>query len=841
MAGFGGAVKLTGESEYRKAIQQITQDLAKMSSALKTQAADFSANSGNMKNAEKQQKELNNAIKQQQEYLQKAKAAYATAGVELEAQKVKNAALTKEYKSAVAELYRLADEVGTTSKEYQDQEKIIEQLTEALAESNASMNESKSTMSALKRQIDEATRTIEKTTAEIDMLGESTANSGKDAEKASGGFTVFKGVLANLSSQAITSVINGLKQLGGALVNVGKQAIGSYAEFEQLEGGVKKIFGDELADEVIKNADVAFKTAGMSANEYLETVTNFSATLMQGLGENTSQAAKYADMAIRNMSDNANTFGTDIASIQNAYQGFAKDNYTMLDNLKLGYGGTASEMARLINESGVLGKEIEITAKTVKDVPFYKMIEAIDQTQKRMGIMGTTAKEASGTIQGSTGSMRAAWQNLLTGLVDDEANFEQLTSDFIGTLISEDGKGGMIGTLLPRISTVISGISNMIATLLPKLINNIVPMIEENLPVLLTAVENALKSVVEMLPSIIPTISKLIPKVVSTIVSLLPQLVSAGIQIIISVLDGIKDAIPDLLNQLPKLIKEVCDTIIQNIPQIIDVVLAVVEALAQGLLDAIPELLKVLPDIILSLVDTLLGEIPKIIECGIRLLSALVENMPVIIENIIQAIPKILFGLRTAIMEHLPEIMEMGTKLFVSLIMNLPEIIQNIVSAIPEIISGLLDALVESMPQMIKAGEDLIKGLWEGIKNTASWIYEKMKGFCSGIVSHIKEAFGIASPSKLFRDEIGVNLALGIGEGFMDEMKRVSEEMIGAIPKSVPVQAIESVSSYGNMSNWSFDTIVEAFKEALSEVKIEIDDEVAGKFVENTVTRLVYA
>ena len=228
-----------------------------------------------------------------------------------------------------------------------------------------------------------------------------------------------------------------------------KAAVDNYAEYEQLVGGVQTLFGlggqtleeyaetvgkttDEALDAwleyttgeriVLNNSEKAFRTAGMSANEYMATVTGFSAALLQGLGGDTKKAAEIADLAVTDMADNANKMGTSMELIQNAYQGFAKDNFTMLDNLKLGYGGTAGEMARLINDSGVLGKSIKVTNKTVADVPFDKVIEAINVIQTRMGITGTTAKEAGRTIAGSVGAMKAAWTNLVTGLADKNAD-----------------------------------------------------------------------------------------------------------------------------------------------------------------------------------------------------------------------------------------------------------------------------------------------------------------------------------------------------------------------------------------------------------------------------------
>lgn len=268
---------------------------------------------------------------------------------------------------------------------------------------------------------------IASTEAELQSLAKTLAKTNDEAtDTANGGFTVLKGALANLVSQGINAALEGIKQLGAAIVDLGKQSVAGYAEFEQLQGGVEKLFGPDTAKEVEKNATLAYKTAGLSANKYLETVTNFSASLISGLEGDTAEAAKVADIAIKDMSDNANTFGTDISSIMNAYQGFAKGNFTMLDNLKLGYGGTKEEMARLINESGVLGESFEATAKNLDEVPFDKVILAINETQKRLNIYGTTAKEASSTVEGSVGSMKAAWENFVAGIARGDQNPEEL-------------------------------------------------------------------------------------------------------------------------------------------------------------------------------------------------------------------------------------------------------------------------------------------------------------------------------------------------------------------------------------------------------------------------------
>lgn len=239
-----------------------------------------------------------------------------------------------------------------------------------------------------------------------------------------------------------------LKNVGDAMFGVGKSmslgitapvvgavaaSIKEFASLEQAVGGIETMFG-KSADGVIKSSETAYKRAGVSGVEYMEQVTSFSASLLQGLGGDTEKAAGYADKAIVDMSDNANKFGTDIGMIQQAYQGFAKDNYTMLDNLKLGYGGTAGEMARLVNESGVMGDSFKATAENVKDIPFDQLIEAIHVTQEEMGITGTTAKEASETVSGSFDSMVAAAKNLTAGFGQENADIETLMSNLADTV-----------------------------------------------------------------------------------------------------------------------------------------------------------------------------------------------------------------------------------------------------------------------------------------------------------------------------------------------------------------------------------------------------------------------
>lgn len=369
---------------------------------------------------------------------------------------------------------------GQLTKTIDDQQKELDELKQKYANVVIEQGKNSKEAQTLAKEIsklsgDLTTNKQKLSDAEkaADDFDKSISDAGESADKAAnGGFTVLKGVLANLASQAIAGVINGLKKVGSEIINVGKQAYSAYASYEQLTGGVETLFG-ESADTVKKYAENAYKTAGMSANAYMETVTSFSASLLQGLNGDTAKAAKIADKAITDMSDNANKMGTTIESIQNAYQGFAKGNFTMLDNLKLGYGGTKEEMLRLVKEAGVVEESVE----SIDDVSFDKIIDAIHIVQTNIGITGTTAKEASSTIEGSTSSMKAAWQNLMVSIASENGNFNKDLNTFLGTVETSFKNSG------PRIKTIINGVVKTLKSLLrksaPQLANTVLPVLDK--------------------------------------------------------------------------------------------------------------------------------------------------------------------------------------------------------------------------------------------------------------------------------------------------------------------------------------------------------------------------
>lgn len=842
MAGnFGGVIKLTGEDEYKKALQQIRQSLSETGSSLTAITSSFDNSDKSMEATKNAVNRLNSVLDQQKTSYNNLKTSYDDMLKIYEKNKEKIVQLQAARDNEKEKLEKIGQSLGKNSKEYKDQQKVVDDLTETIDNATNRQNQNEISLSKMRTQLNQSETAINKTTKAIDDLGEETEDSSKKANEAgNGGFTVFKGILANLGTQVITSVLNGLKSLGSGLFNLGKQAVENFTEFEQLEGGVKKLFGDDFQT-VIDNANNGFASAGMSANDYMDTVTSFSASLISGLNGDTAKAAQIADIAIKDMSDNANTFGTDMESIQNAYQGFAKGNFTMLDNLKLGYGGTQEEMARLINESGVLGDSMNVTAETVKDVPFDQMILAINKTQERMGIMGTTSKEASTTIEGSTNAMKASWQNLLTGMASG-GDLTPLINNFVDSVMT------LGHNLIPVIQNVIQGMgqlaSGLLTELVPKLVEEIPPLITNTLPILIDAINTAINAIVDVLPSIIDAISDLIPQILSALLSLLPKLIEVGIKGILSLVNGLNQAMPDLIGMLPEIIVNIVNTLIENLPAIIETGINLLTGIIEGLTKAIPQLIDMLPSIITTIIETLINNLPMLVNCAIQLMVALTNGLIQSLPKLATMVPTIIITIVNTLIQNLPKILTMGVKILTSIIEGIGQNFGNLANKAKEIGTTIIDKVKEFPGKMIEAGKDLVKGIWDGITGNLNWIKDKISEWVGNVTNFIMKLFGINSPSKLFRDKIGKPLAEGIGVGFSDEMKNVTNEMQNAIPTKWDVEGNLNTAKNNKenvFKDFSYTQTVNAFKEALAGMTVEMDDENMGRFVRKTVEKAIYA
>ena len=816
MASFGGSIKLTGADEYKSALKQITQSLRETGSELTAVASRYDKNDSSLSTLKAKTTEMTSVLAKQSQAYSNLKSAYDSFSAKVSQQAQAHDKLVQTYEKEKQELENIRKASGESSQAFQTQQAKVNDLATAVAKSSQNMNENQIALSKMKTQLNQAETTVNKTTKEIDELGKETEESGEKAKKGAEGYTVFKNILANLGTQAINTCISGLKNLGSAFINVGKKAIESYGEYEQLKGGVETLFKDS-ADTILEYSKDAYMTAGLSANEYMSTITSFSASLIQSLDGDTQKAVEYSDRAITDMSDNANKMGTDISMIQNAYQGFAKQNYTMLDNLKLGYGGTKTEMERLIKDASQMKdvqKELNLTVDE-GDMSFGNIVNAISVMQKQMGIAGTTSKEAGTTIQGSVNAMKSAWTNLLTGFGDSSANIEDLVRNLMTTLVGDGTESnlGVLGNVLPAVNNVISGVVDA----MPLLLNGIISY----LPYLIDAGTELIMALVlgikDNLPAVMNSVTTVLNTLTSALIEGLPEILQIGVQIIVSLIQGLAEQLPTLIPQMVETVMTMVDTLIDNIDLIIDAGIELIIGLAEGLIEALPDLIDKIPIIIDKLCNAIINNLPKIIEMGITLTVKLAEGLIKAIPQLVSKVPQIITSLLNAITSGgFSKMLKVGGEL-------LGKVKEGILNGI----SGLLDV-----------GRNIVEGLWNGINNAKDWVLNKIKGIGNSILGAIKGVFGIHSPSTVFRDQVGKNLELGLGEGFEQEMKEVTADMQDALPTSFDTDL--NVGSNVAVSNSNYFNMVEAFQEALSQMKIELDDEVAGRFVRDTVTEAIY-
>lgn len=473
--------------------------------------------------------------------------------------------------------------------------------------------------------------------------------------------------------------------LATAITGVVAAGVKSYADLEQNVGGIETLFKDS-ADTVIANAKKAYETAGMSANEYMQTVTSFSASLLQSLGGDTAKAAEVADMAIVDMADNANKMGTSMELIQNAYQGFAKQNYTMLDNLKLGYGGTKEEMERLLADAEKISG-IHYDISSLNDV--YQAIHVI---QQNMDITGTTAKEASETISGSFSAAKAAFDNFLNGSGDVETLADTLVTSF-------GNVGKAIVKLTPQITNGLVKLVNGLIPEIPGLISGL-------LPAVLDGALQIIQGLINIAPQLLTTVLNIIQGLLTSLATQLPTIAQSLFTGLVQIVNSLAQSFPTLIPTLVSAILGLIPVLLENLPTFINAGINLLLGLAQGLINAIPTLISYLPQIISSLISGILANLPQLISSGIQLIIALAQGL-------IQAIPQL-------------------------------------VASIPQLLLAIVDGIISGVGQLLDAGKDLVKGLWDGITGSFDWIKKKIKGWVGNVLDFIKGLFGIHSPSTEF-------------------------------------------------------------------------------------------
>ena len=855
MSGFGGAVKLTGESEYRRALAQITQSLKTVASEMQVVSSSYNNNDKSLSTLKSKQEALNGVLEKQKNVLAQATSAYTSFKAKVDEQGRVHNDLVQKYENEKKKLEELEKTEGKASDAYKNQQKVVEDLAHDVAKSTDAYQANQNALGKLETQMNNAQVTVNKTSQELDNLGKEAEESGEDAVKGGEGFTVLKGVLANLATQGINLAIQGLKKLGGMFINIGKEAYSSYASYEQLVGGIETLFGargaksleeyisivgeagmtvEEYASSVgktvsevtteynnlekaqslaLENASNAYKTAGLSANEYMENVTSFSATLIQGLNGDTVKAVEYADMAMIDMADNANKMGTDMTSIQNAYQGFAKDNYTMLDNLKLGYGGTQGEMARLINDSGVLGDSIEITAETVKEVPFDKIIEAIHVTQEQIGITGTTTKEAMGTIEGSTRMAQASWQNLITGLADDTADFDKLVNNFLDSLLGSvdetgDRVGGVFSNMLPRVSSILEGMGTLVTSLVSDLLPEIVKIISDQTPQLVSSGQKLLDALFEGLTTSLPIVADLALNLIETLatglLSNLPKLVSTATQIVSILLSSLSEIIPKILQAVIDIAPQIASTLSDAIPMLIQSAIDFLMAIVDAIPTICKSLLKAMPDVINSVITGLAKGVVTLLRGAKDLFMAIVEALPEVIDALTEALPEVIEAVFSALSDAYPELLEAWLELFTAVIEALPTLLEAVDNeSISKIIEAICQGFIASTPLMLEAWKLMFKVILDEMPVIGEALLVLVEALLNQVIENIKIIFPqlkvlstdlMKRTGKFFGQMIkmGVQKATAFVKDIMSKLKELP-----SIIWSVFLSAISKVVAWG--------------------------------------------
>ena len=576
-----------------------------------------------------------------------------------------------------------------------------------------------------------------------------------------GGADTAWNAISSMSGKAV-GALKGVATVGlagvgtavAALAGVGKSALDAYATYEQAVGGVDTLFKG-ASGTVQKYAAEAYRTAGVSANEYMTQVTSFSASLISSLGGDTAKAAELGNTAMVDMSDNANKMGTDIESIQQTYQSLARGNYAMLDNLKLGYGGTKSEMERLIQDANKV-KQANGEMGDLSIDKFSDVVQAIHIMQEQMGISGTTAKEAATTIEGSVGMMKAAWQNWLAELGKDNADINGLTKQLV------DSVGTVIKNVGPRIAQIITGITAALPQLfaslgstLPALVMQILPpvlgalgqlgtmlltsattWISTSLPQLLAQFQSW---VTTSLPSFLQTGLTMVTNLLQGIVQALPQIASTAVTVLTTLLDGLSAQLPQLIPIGINAVLNLVQGILNNLPQIIDSGLKLILGLAQGLINALPDLAGKVPIIIGQLIGGIINRLPQLLQAGVQLLGALANGFIASVPRLIGAIP----------------------------------------GMVGQIMNGFLSV------NWAQVGLNIITGIATGIAGAAGRLVTAAVNAATNALNWVKRRLGIHSPSRVFRDQvgemIGEGMAVGIDES-ASKVRKAAGRLTGILP-----------------------------------------------------------
>ena len=607
----------------------------------------------------------------------------------------------------------------------------------------------------------------------------------------------LKSTAGLIGKAAATAVTASVTAIGAGVASLSKQAVDAYADYEQLSGGIETLFKDQAdIDTVMKNAADAYKTAGMSMNDYMETAIQSSAAMISSLGGDTKKAAELVDLSIVDMSDNVNKMGTTMEGVQNAYRGFSRGNFTMLDNLALGFAGTKEGMQELLDKAEELsGVEYDIDS-------YGDIVQAIHVVQEEMGITGTTAKEASSTISGSLGMVKGAWQNLIAGIADDNADMDGLIDNLINSVVGDGDNKGFLDNILPRVETAVEGVGKFIEKAIPKVFAKLPGIVEDAFPAFMNSVTNIMESVISATPQLFNMASTMIKMVATKINKELPKILPTAVTAIESVFEGLTKELPGILDAILNSVITIVTTLLPELPGILDSVLTLIDSVANYILsDGLPKIIEVLPKLLEGVVSFITEGSAMITSLVVELIDTIANN-PEILVSIIEAIPELITAVVSGLLQSAPQLVAGIMELTILSLVAVPLIIGEILTRLPEIVTAIVDGFKDNWPAIKEAGinafEQFIDGagssqIVTGAAIAVGEFFENIIGEITGWFGNVKEEF-----------------VSGIS-GAIDAFTEFGEEIMAAVEKFFR-PAVETIISIWSWFDETFGPLLDALQ-----------------------------
>lgn len=808
MAGFGGSVSLSGEREYREALRAIKQNLTEVNSEMKLVDSAYDANDKSTEALSAKSGVLNKQLAAQQEQVRLLRSRLLEMGAASGENAAKTRELTARLEAEKQKLSEVGRESGETSSDYQKQKAVVDQLEKSVAASTKADAANQAAMQKLRVEINNASAAANKTEKSIDTLGTETQETGNQFKDAGQKALSFGDILkANVISDAI---VGGVKALASAVAAVAKELANTVKE--------AAAYGDEIYTLAAKTS---LSTDSLQEYKYMadlvdvsvETITGSLTKLTKNMAsaqEGSGAAADaFAKLGVSVTDSEGNLRSTDevfreaIAALGTISNDAERDATAMEI-----FGKSAMEMNPLIKAGSDRLAELAEEAHNVGYVLSGDQLDALSSTQDAMDRL---AKRLEGTKNQLAARFAPAINNVANRVLP-------ALTDAVGGLFDAFDEGGFDG-LTDKLMETLDGMLDDVTTYAPGIITSLI------------------QGIMGALPRLVSTASTLVTTLINVILSpeVLGGVIDAGLKTIVALIQGITQAVPQLLEMLPDIIDTVVYTLLDNLGPIIKAGLDLIMALAQGIVDALPELAQEIPEIITTVVETLIDNLPDIILAGIDIVIALVGGIIEALPEIVKAVPEIVKKVGETLKDKWPEIKERGKEILQKIVEGIGAVLSKIGTAVGEIWQTMKDAFAALGTKIRDVGKNIVEGLWQGIKDATGWLKDKVVGFANGIGDWFKGVFGIHSPSKYFAG-IGGFMAEGLGDGFSDEMRAVSREMTDAVPTSFSVTG----GATGTTGN-PFTDMVAAFKQALAEMKVELDGEAAGAFVQKTVTDAIFA